>query len=169
MSTEDQTRALRESIISSIIIYSSQMKRVETKKNDPDARSQVGSMLDGLVEEIDLDETSWTYAKDRMLYDVYLQMRKEEGTLTDLDSVRPGLNIAQFSDRIQYHEHMNRVAIYNKSHINDGKVCSICNVRKDKSKFKKKGGSVCNACRCKSWRERKKERPDEIIENDEAD
>ena len=151
---DDQEKAMRESLVSSIAVYMARVRNTESQKNDPDIRDEIGAKLDELVDSINIDITSWNHVKGRMLYDVYLAMRENEGVLTELDSTRSGLVIAQFSDKEQFYEHQTRVNTHRRIY-GETKMCSICGQRKDVMKFKKKGGAVCNACRCKSYRERK--------------
>lgn len=149
--------ALRESLISTMIAY----KRIQLGEFDTggDIRATIGEKLDELADELVADETSWPYVKDRYLYDVYLQMREEEGTITEYDKVRPGLTMGLFSTSAEYHKHCVRVGDSRETHKHTGsKTCNECGCTKPAHKFPHRGGAICFACRSKKYRERTKNR-----------
>lgn len=154
MNEEFQIKAQVESIISSIIVCACAAKQIELDKSDGDLRSRIRSEVEDLIDALDEDKTAWPKVKDRYLYDIYLRMREEEGTVTEFDYRRPGLTHAAFSEDSEYHKHCVRVSEYRAGN-HDTKTCTQCGMSKATHKFSKKGGSICNACRSKSYRQRK--------------
>ena len=154
--SEGQLKAMKESIISSLLVYANATRGTELRKSDQDVRDQISEAVDDLVGGISVDESSWPYVRNQMLYDVYLAMREEEGTITSMDRHRSGLNVAMFSNRAEFNTHLARISEARVAGVaEEYKVCSSCEMEKPMSKFKKKGGAVCNACRCRAYRERK--------------
>lgn len=156
MNLTHQQKAQLESLISSAITLAAQITGGEFNSTDQDVREQFRETLLDWMESFETDETSWSHVKDRYFYDVYLQMRTEAGTLTRTDETRSGLNTTQFSDNAEYHRHCIRVAEARKE--KDGgatKICSSCGQTKPISRFKRKGGAVCNACQGKAYRAKK--------------
>lgn len=151
----DKYKAMKESIISSVIIYVQGAKGVEIHKSDPDTREYVKTLVESMMEDVSIDESSWSYVGKHMLYDVYLKMREDEGTLTALDLRRPGLNLVQFTCRDAYNSHQKRLSDYKVDAKSGSKICSKCQVEKLATSFRRRGGTTCNACRCKDYRRRK--------------
>ena len=149
-----------ESAVSGIInIANSAVPGLEYSKSSEDNRAVVREKLESLVFSLQTDETSWENVKTKYLYDIYLEMRKAEGTITNFDMVRPKLVMAQFSNSDEYHLHCLRMSDFKTENPSDlsTKTCSKCGKEKDIKKFKHRGGSVCNACACASYRTKKKE------------
>jgi translation initiation factor 2 beta subunit (eIF-2beta)/eIF-5 len=156
--------AQRASIISSIIAYFNAVSEGSINSGDIDERAQVGEMLDQMINEIEPDKTSWGKTDGTMLYDVYLQMREAEGTITDTDLVRSGLTSALFADAAEYYKHCQRISNHRaqttveESEYGKTKVCASCGEEKPVSKFKRRGGAKCNTCRSREYRNRMKEK-----------
>jgi hypothetical protein len=156
--------AQRASIISSIISYFNSINDSSINSGDIDERGQVAELLDQMIEEIEPDKTSWGKTAGAMLYDVYLQMREEEGTITATDMVRAGLTSAMFADQGEYYKHCQRISNHRAQAEVDEyqqgqtKVCSSCGEEKPVSKFKRRGGAKCNTCRSRDYRNRMKEK-----------
>ena len=153
--------ALRASAISMCIAYLSSISDMPIDKDDKDVREIMGDVIDSAGGGILIDETSWSYVKDRMLYDIYLMSRKEEDTITDYDLIRPGITVAMFADPFEFNNHNKRVSdkkLRDHGPIDESeiKVCRECGFAKPKSKYRKGGGAVCNACRCAAHRRNRK-------------
>jgi hypothetical protein len=150
------TKAQWESLISSFIMVVAADTGTEFDKNDPDVRGQVKRMLDDAKDAMQIDETAWPQVKTKYLYDVYLQMRTEEGTVTQTDLTRAGLSPGLFSTTDEWHRHCARVIEgQSQDGLDSVKTCSACGQTKHVSKFKKHGGSRCGACQAKAYRERR--------------
>ena len=152
---QHQQKALLESIVSSIIKLAI-ANGADISALDQSVRESIREDILSMAADIKPDPENWVYVKSKMLYDVYLQMRTEAGTLTRADETRAGLVSAQFSDPAEYHKHCVRVAEARKeADAGAVKTCSACGLTKPVSKFKRKGGAVCSACQGKQYRERK--------------
>jgi hypothetical protein len=150
------TRSQWESIISSFIALAVTRSGTQFNKADPDLREQVEIALEDAMDAMKIDETAWPQVKTKYLYDVYLQIRKDEGTLTDLDLTRTGLNPGLFSTTDEWNAHRARVSErLSQDGADYDKTCSACGQTKHISKFKKNGGSKCGACQAKAYRERR--------------
>jgi hypothetical protein len=107
------------------------------------------------------DPTDWEEVKHEHFYDDYLDMREKTGTLHPHDLVRPGLVRSNFISEVEYHKHAMRVAESRaKEEASQNsrlgfKFCNGCEQDKPIAAFKKRGGAICNACRCKAYRQRK--------------
>ena len=119
-------------------------------------RQEVAEMLLGKIDELQVDETEWENisANDsKMLYDVYLEMREMEGTITPFDLVRPNILQHKFSTEFAYLQHRTRIA---EAQLEGGGVgskrCTQCNNMRPLSSFRKRGGAVCSSCRGKNYR-----------------
>ncbi len=73
--------------------------------------------LDAILGSVTADRTCWPYVKDKFLYDVYLDWRKEEGTITEIDLVRTGITMAMFSSGDAYNQHCIRVGEARKTAV----------------------------------------------------
>jgi formylmethanofuran dehydrogenase subunit E len=146
--------AMLESIVSSVIAYTNTTKGLDIDKNSADVRGRIRAEVEAIVDELEDDPTCWPKVKDKYLYDVYLQMREEEGTVTHYDYHRSGLTAGLFAEESEYYKHCVRVSEYRAKNATGDKVCSQCGTTKPTHKFGKKGGSICNACRSKAYRER---------------
>lgn len=155
MIDQQKIRAMIESMVSVFISVHAHRYGNEIDKGDEDVRANVRCLIEEAIEKYKIDETCWNRIKGTMLYDVYLDMRRNEGTITKFDLVRPGLTMGMFADANEYVLHAQRVSNQSASGINN-KICSRCGESKDMSKFKKRGGGVCNACRSRDYRNRKK-------------
>lgn len=157
MNLENQQKAQIRSIVSSIIAAANSINGAEMSVADQDLREQVEDKLMDLIDSLEKDLTSWPYVKEKYFYDVYLQMRKDTGSLTKTDEIRPGLSSVNFTESAEWHRHQLRIAEHKTtSTAGEVKECSICHLTLPKSKFRKTG-SVCNSCRGKQYRERKAE------------
>lgn len=159
--TEDQKEGLKQSAMSMFIAYFNATNDEQIDKRLPDDRAMVEAAFDLAVGSMVFDHDSWARSEKsrKMLYDIYLEMRTSEGTVTDIDLTRRGLTMAMFSSNKEYYEHMQRVSQAKAEDLGDGtetlKVCTMCNRELPRSKFKKKGGSKCNACMCAEYKKRK--------------
>lgn len=157
MNEEHKIRSLRASIAAMLVTLKT--AEDESKDNAQSYREAIEETLDEYLYDIKPDPTAWPSLKTKLFYDVYLLQRKEEGTLTPGDLVRTGLTIGQFSDSVSYHQHCIRVSENRRADFNEAqtKVCTSCGEEKSASKFKRRGGAKCNACRSKEYRERRRE------------
>ena len=140
---ENQIKALKKSAVSTLIALVNKESEGRFNNTAEDLRSVIEDGIDELISRITYDETAWGNVKDRYLYDIYLQMRESEGTLTEFDLVRPGLTAGLFSDSAEYHKHCVRVGENRANAALAVKTCSKCGETKAASKFSKKGGSAC--------------------------
>ena len=151
--------SMKSAAISMVIAWVNAATESDLDKTDLDIRKAVNDQLDTLLGGALVDATSWSFMKKRMLYDLYLEYRKSEGKLTELDLIRPGLTIGAFSDTDAFVEHCTRVGesrrVGQVIGPDEVKICSECGQEKPRSKFRKKGGGVCNACQCAKYRKRK--------------
>lgn len=153
----NQQRAQLKSVVSSVIALANSINGTEHPITDWELRSMVEGEVLALLDLVHPDPTSWPYVKDRFFYDIYLAVRAEAGTLTLLDETRGGLNAANFTDTMEWHRHSLRVAERKlDENTNKTKTCSSCGEDKSITKFKHRGGAVCNACRARKARERRR-------------
>jgi hypothetical protein len=116
-------------------------------------------LYSGLIKEFIEDENSWERRPMPGKYDVYLEIRKAEGTLSEYDLTRRGLVIEDFTDGIEFNKHNMRVAqsrIKSESDLAHAKECSVCGQIKDRSRFPKSGGSKCKTCVDRNTRENRR-------------
>lgn len=148
-----QTKAQFESALSMLISC------IKTRRPDinvdRDDRAAIGLQLESIIENYKPDESSWPYTCHAYYYDVYLQARRDEGTITPTDLTRLGLNKMEFSEEREYLAHMMRVSDARVQREGNFKECSECGAIKPLSSFKKSGGSKCHACRSAAYRARK--------------
>lgn len=147
-----QAKAQLESAVSTLISY---MRAAHGVEVDVDGRDSIRQQLMRVAEDYNPDTTSWPYVKHKYLYDVYLQARQEEGSLTDSDMTRAGLTKANFTEEGAYFEHMARVSAARRSGDAELKKCNTCGFMKPLTSFKRKGGAKCNSCRSRGYRNRK--------------
>lgn len=153
--SENTTRALIESAVSTIIIYmKAEQKIVTASRNE---RDQIRARVLLLMDEFEPDLTSWEYVKDSTYYDEYLDSRREAGTIDTTDLTRYGLNRVQFLTDTAYHEHLLRVskAAEDESATRLGgfKLCTSCGLLKQIGSFRK--GAKCSSCRSRAYRANK--------------
>lgn len=154
--TENSLLAQKQSIISSIISYINAATESSIDKGDEDIRHRIGDIVNDIALNLRTDDGSWPFVSDKFLYDVYIEYRREEGTLTDYDLYRPGLKEAQFSSHVEYLKHARRVSNHVSAFGEVGsKTCTKCGKEKPRTSFRKNGGAVCNSCYCRKYRERK--------------
>lgn len=131
---------------------------------DVDDTKMVEDALTNLIDSFGKDSTCWGRMRSGMLYDVYLDMRTEEKTITETDLTRPGLTIGMFSSNMEFHEHCMRVSeSRNKTAEQETgvyKLCTGCGKSLPRHKFRKQGGTKCNACQCANRRANRKENED---------
>lgn len=157
MKNDHKIASLRASLVSSLLAYAKATGTLpEEAPMNPDLSAEIGRGIDNLVSSLFLDETCWPRVKGTMLYDIYLEMREAEGTITDFDRVRPGLKPLEFASTTAYHEHQLRAAKHSLE-ISGGrdetqKTCSSCGNTKSISCFRKGSGAVCNTCRSRRYR-----------------
>ena len=156
---ENQTKALLASVVSMAIAYRNLIGKPAT---DPDERVALRVRIEALLgeETPNPDPSCWALMKSRMLYDVFLEMREEEGTITPTDLARPGIVRGLFSDEEAYLKHALRVSESRRKGAvaAEEKECSACGKTKHRSKFKKGRGTVCTACVGAAYRKRVKDR-----------
>lgn len=156
---EKQLATMKRSIVSSTITYYNALTGETLSTADPDVRAEFASLLDMALDGVEVDQTCWSRVKEGLFYDNYLAKRTEEGTITDIDLIRPGLVSGQFSDSVAFSEHNLRMAVARQTTgpLQEGtKTCSACGEEKPASKFRRRGGAKCNSCRSKEYRERAK-------------
>lgn len=120
---------------------------------------RVTTLYTTLVKEFIEDESSWERRPMPGKYDVYLEIRTANGTVSEYDLTRRGLTIEDFTDGIEFNKHNMRVAqsrINVDSQLAHSKECSICGQVKDRSRFPKSGGSKCKTCVDRNTRENKR-------------
>jgi hypothetical protein len=171
----NQINAMTQSMVSTFIILFNATHDDKLDKKSPEDRRTVEKAIKDALESIAIDTDSWSYVKGRFLYDIYLNWRESEGTLTEFDLIRPGLTIGLFSDVESYQEHCIRVGESRGKLSSDliagtaTKVCSECGQEKPVSKFRRNGGAKCNACQCAAFRKRRTtkstEKPEASDEN----
>lgn len=156
MPAKAELKAQKESAVSSIISISIKGDDTGLDPKNAEDRAYVRELLDTMLTEIknrDTGELRWSVECRNMHYDVYLAKKEAAGGASNYDMTRPGLIKAQFSHEEAYQEHMARIEEAREV-CTEMKVCRLCGP-KLANKFKKGGGSVCNACRMKQYRERK--------------
>jgi hypothetical protein len=154
---DNNQKAQIESLISSTINVTNSIKGTAFSKFDEDVRVRIRKLIYDMIDEVHNDDSDWANVSHNMYYDVYLEMREEEELATDYDRHRPGLIASQFSSDVKFKEHLDRIVEYKNSHGGKPKMCTSCGNVKSATKFKRGGGSVCNACRCKNYRKNRKE------------
>ena len=148
------------------------------KKIRPDLAAAIGVNKNELYQELyqdlvdravsitlDADDTDWTILSaldPKLLYDVYLELRESEGTVTEHDYVRRSLMSQHFSNELEWLKHQTRLAEDRAKGGSPGmKVCSQCGSLRFLSSFRAKGGAVCSSCRGKNYRKNVKQRKEE--------
>lgn len=160
---DHQVKATLQALVSYGIAFFNMTQDVKLDKASPDDRRIIETAIKGAIDSLVIDKDSWPYVKGRFLYDIYLDWRESEKTLTEYDLIRPGLTIGMFSDAGAYQEHCVRVGESRGKKQPDTaksitKVCSECGQEKSVSKFRRNGGSKCNACQCAAFRKRRSEK-----------
>lgn len=152
--SEHTIKSMRASAVSMLARLKVEMDG--NKQNYAEYRLQIEAAIDEFLDTVRVDQTSWSYFKGKMFYDIYLLQREEEGTLSELDMVRPGLKSVDFADPVEFHKHCVRVGETRQApELGPPKVCTACGEEKPANKFKHRGGAKCNACRSREYRERK--------------
>lgn len=160
MATKDELKAQKASVVSSIIAVSAKGDESGLDPKNPEDRAYVQELLGELLGEIknrDTGELRWAIECKHMHYDVYLAKKEAGNGASAYDLTRPGLIKAQFSHEEAFQEHLARIE-QTKEVCTEMKLCKVCGPEqgpKLANKFKKGGGSTCNACRMKQYRERK--------------
>ena len=144
------------------------------KKIRPDLAAVIGINKNELHQDLvdravsvtlEADDTDWAIlsAMDpKLLYDVYLELRESEGTVTEHDYVRRSLMSHHFSNELEWLKHQTRLAEDRAKGGSPGmKVCSQCGSLRFLSSFRAKGGAVCSSCRGKTYRKNVKQRKEE--------
>lgn len=153
----NQQKAQLASLVSSLISLANSVNGTDHPTTSLELREIAKTEILAALDLIQPDPTSWPFVKDKFFYDVYLLARADAGTLTLLDETRPGLNSSNFSDPMEWHRHSIRVAQHKDSESSGvTKTCSACGQDKSITKFKHRGGAICNACRAKKARERRR-------------
>lgn len=156
-SLPEHLKAIRESIISMTIKYASLVNSEDINKDNIDIRENIGIILDEMVTGIALPPDNWNnLLHPKPYYDEYIRNKKENATITKADLIRSGLIMSDFSSPAAYYEHCRRVTENRSISGENEKICRGCNKAKPMSKFRARGGSLCNACRSKQYRNRKK-------------
>lgn len=170
LAQDHKFQSMFSSCIGTLIQLMAQVGDQTDGLNSADLREQVSGIVANIIGSVKPDRTCWAHCKGQMHYDVYLKMRREAGTITDYDLIRPTLFEKDFSELMEYFEHYQRVVIARKALESRGgtagKTCAKCGCTKPKESFKR--GSVCNSCRSRMYRERKKSGVVEAV-NDEGD
>ena len=156
MTRESEIKAQQESLVTSLISFYNKANESGLDPRDPEIRNKALVAIDEALKSLSEDDVSlkWSEACESMDYDVYLSIKKDDGSLTEYDLIRPGLQASQFCDPYEHSRHMARVENSRKS-VPDMKQCRECGTVKLISRFAKAGGAVCNSCRMKAYRERK--------------
>jgi len=159
VSIEREVKAQKSSIVSSLISLLNKGHSTNLDKDNPDDRCAVDAALTEAINEFLENrgvEMRWEVCRHEMHYDVYLAKKETMGGCSDYDMVREGLLPSQFSHEDAYIEHRERVKDSKDAAKLDvrPKLCSVCGSMKLSNKFKR--GGVCNSCRAKQYRERKK-------------
>lgn len=156
---ETQEKAVLESIVSMVLALHATLNKTTVDKGDKEKRSHFRDRIVTMLSDYRPDPHGWEAMKHVLPYDDYLVGRKVDGSLTSFDLVRPGLAKNQFSSEYAYYEHMHRVTGEKKGTETGEptalKRCSKCNEEKPATKFKHRGGAVCNSCRGKIYRSNK--------------
>lgn len=127
----------------------------------PAVINHIVALYDRLVNEYVDDETGWEQRPMPGQYDIYLEIRRESGTVTAYDLVRRGLAVEDFTDGVEFNKHNMRVAESRMRTAPQGcmlKECSSCGQLKDRAKFPRAGGSKCKTCVDRSTRSNRKQR-----------
>lgn len=162
MSRESEIKAQKSSLVSSMIALLNKEHGTDMDRDNPDDRASVAAAL---AEATNLflanrgAEMRWEALRHEMYYDVYLAKKAEKGGCSRYDMVREDLVPSQFSHEDAYVEHRERIKDAKQKQQEAKaalgfKVCSDCGQNKPVTKFKR--GGVCNSCRAKQYRERKK-------------
>lgn len=116
--------------------------------SQPDLRDLLEEAIASTIENYTPDETEWAFVKDQYLYDVYLQVREAEGTITSHDLSRKGLSRAHFSSDEDWHAHSARTTASNIKQAE--KTCRDCGIKQPASAFK--SGAICKKCAARRYR-----------------
>jgi hypothetical protein len=159
MSNINQEKAQMESVTTQLIaLINAANKQDLLERNNPDHRSVVSEWIFNATVDLRPDPDAWTSLETKVPYEDYLAKRREEGTLSEVDLTRAGLQPTDFDNKEDYFLHMQRVrATVDEKHGGEGKRCSSCGQTKPRSSFPVRKGSVCYTCRSKKYRERKAE------------
>ena len=163
MATPDKKKWAMGSLVVAAITYFNDThdEHEHLDRMDADDTKMVEDSIAALIESFSKDDTCWGRMRSGMLYDVYLDMRVEEKTITDTDLTRPGLTIGMFSSNMEFHEHCMRVSERRNKEVGQEvgvyKQCTGCGKSLPRNKFRRSGGTKCNACQCAARRENRKE------------
>jgi len=156
MSTERELKAQWESVVGSMIVYMAAKHGVAMDKKNNDDRAAVSDCLSEAIDDFVTNrgaELRWPEVKNDIKYDVYLAKKEALGGTSTYDLIRPDLLPSHFSHEEAYLDHKDRIEA-GREICTTSKRCSTCKLTKLTSKFKR--GAVCNSCRAKQYRERKK-------------
>lgn len=106
-------------------------------------------MFDEMSKQYLEDDTSWENAPMSGSYDLYLEKRRKEGSITPYDLVRRGLTVHDFSDGSEFNAHNMRVSADKENSAavtGQMKTCTMCGKEKPRTKFPRAGGSKCKVC-----------------------
>jgi hypothetical protein len=157
--------AIRSLVTAAITYFNSTHDEHEhLDMSDADDIKMVEDTLRTAIDAVSKDNTCWGRMRGGMLYDVYLDMRADEKTITETDLTRPGLTIGMFSSNAEFHEHCMRVSEGRNKGVGQEadvyKLCTGCGKTLPRNKFRKQGGTKCNACQCAARRANRKEDDD---------
>lgn len=130
--------------------------RTQVSPNREQVTEAVASLLDSYG-GLQPDHTGWENKPMPGMYDVYLELREAEGTLTGADLVRGGMVASDFTSGAEFVKHNARIHAHRKNPQTEFsmKTCSACGKTKDRSQFPKKGGSKCKRCVDANTRDRR--------------
>ena len=158
-----RTKALFNSALGTLMTCMEMVQGQSDTKKDPDLREKVTEALGNILMAVQPDPTSWTYVKHMISYSEYLRVRKQTGTITSYDMIRPGLTEVNFDNQFDYYEHYDRIRKHEEKMQQSGtsnlKTCNKCGASKPETAFRR--GSTCNSCRGKAYRLRAAEREKE--------
>ena len=160
LDSNTKAKSLFMSSVGMMLAAMEEVQGMSDTKKDPDLREKVTEALGEILQAVRPDANSWTYVKHQISYSVYLNARRQSGTITEYDLIRPGLLQGHFDNQFEYFEHYDRIRRHEQAMQEIGasgmKACNKCGVAKPQSAYRK--GGTCNACRGKEYRNRKKDR-----------
>ena len=159
-----KAKSLFMSSVGMMLAAMEEVQGMSDTKKDPDLREKVTEALGEILQAVRPDPNSWTYVKHQISYSVYLSARRQSGTITEYDLIRPGLQQGNFDNQFEYFEHYDRIRKHEQAMQEVGasglKTCNKCGEAKPMSAYRK--GATCNACRGREYRNRRKEK--EVME-----
>lgn len=147
-------QAMFPSTVGQVLTMLTMLAEINADETKHDLRDFVETRVCEILESVRPDRASWPYVKTQMTYSEYLRTRRDNGTISEYDLIRPGMIEAQFDSPQDYFDHYGRVLEAEKRLQELGltgmKTCSRCGSKKPEAAFRR--GAVCNSCRSRNYR-----------------